>query len=165
MGRSLRDGAKLVLGGRRFRPSGLPGYFFQPTILSDVRPGSVPTREEILGPVITVTPVADAIEAIRFAGDPGIIFGASIYTRDPEAVKAALGSVKCGALRINDRPANDFPGPFGSMRHGGLGHARRIARAGAIQTPEEVRVAATPGPKSWWFPYGARLLPEGWGTR
>ena len=155
VGRSLRDGAKLVL----------PGYFFQPTILSDVRPGSVPTREEILGPVITVTPVADAIEAIRFAGDPGIIFGASIYTRDPEAVKAALGSVKCGALRINDRPANDFPGPFGSMRHGGLGHARRIARAGAIQTPEEVRVAATPGPKSWWFPYGARLLPESWGTR
>ncbi|MGO9992215.1 MAG: aldehyde dehydrogenase family protein [Steroidobacteraceae bacterium] len=165
VGRSLRDGAKLVLGGRRFRPSGLPGYFFQPTILSDVRPGSVPTREEILGPVITITPVADAIEAIRFAGDSGIAFGASIFTRDPEAAKQALGSVKCGALRINDPPTNDFPGPFGSMRHGGLGRARRTARAGAIQMPEELRVAATPGPKSWWFPYGARLLPEGWGAR
>jgi succinate-semialdehyde dehydrogenase / glutarate-semialdehyde dehydrogenase len=58
VGRTLRDGATLILGGRRFRPSGLPGHFFQPTILTNVRPGSVPTREEILGPVITITPVS-----------------------------------------------------------------------------------------------------------
>ena len=45
VGRALREGAKLILGGRRFRPSGLPGHFFQPTILTEVRAGSVPTAK------------------------------------------------------------------------------------------------------------------------
>lgn len=150
VGRSLREGARLVLGGRRFRPSGLPGHFFQPTILADVRPGSLPTHEEILGPVVTITPVRHAIDAIRAAGAPAGAGRACIFTRDSAALRHALGSVERGVLRINDPPTNDFPGPFGSMRHGGLCHARLDA----------LPVAAAPGPKSWWFPYAARALPE-----
>jgi acyl-CoA reductase-like NAD-dependent aldehyde dehydrogenase len=68
VGRALRAGARLILGGRRFRPSGLPGHFFQPTILTNVPAGSAPTREEILGPVITLTPVDDVADALELAG-------------------------------------------------------------------------------------------------
>src|SRR5277367_5182893 len=68
VGRALRAGARLILGGRRFRPSGLPGHFFQPTILSNVSTGSAPTTEEILGPVITLTPVNDVADVLELSG-------------------------------------------------------------------------------------------------
>jgi acyl-CoA reductase-like NAD-dependent aldehyde dehydrogenase len=143
VGRSLRDGAKLILGGRRFRPSGLPGHFFQPTILTDVRAGSVPTREEILGPVITITPVADAAEAIRGAGEAGPGFGAWIYTRDAKAVRKVLESAKGGTFRINDPASGPDAGPF----------------CGMLSRPN-LEVALAMERKPWWFPYANRPLPR-----
>jgi len=65
----VKDGATLNLAGGMSRPAGLPGHFFQPTMLTDVRHGSVATREEIFGPVAVDHYVADADEAIRFAND------------------------------------------------------------------------------------------------
>lgn len=163
VGRSLRDGATLILGGRRFRPSGLPGHFFQPTILANVRPGSVPTREEILGPVITITPVADTAEAIRLAGESGSGFGtsrfaASIYTSDPAVAMQAVDSVKAGTFRINDPATGADAGPFGAMRHAGIRRALGGERAGTLQQPKQVQVAEAMQRKPWWFPYRNRSL-------
>jgi succinate-semialdehyde dehydrogenase/glutarate-semialdehyde dehydrogenase len=143
VGRSLRDGAKLILGGRRFRPSGLPGHFFQPTILTDVRAGNVPTREEILGPVITITPVADAAEAIRGASGAGPGFGAWIYTRDSKGVRKLLESAKGGRFRINDPASGPDAGPFCGM----------LSRS-------NLEVALAMERKPWWFPYANRPLPR-----
>src|ERR1700722_2842738 len=72
VGRVLRAGAKLILGDRRFKPSGLPGHFFQPTLLM-LRDGA-PAPEAISGPVITMTPVRDLAEALRLAGAAGVGF-------------------------------------------------------------------------------------------
>jgi len=143
VGRSLREGAKLILGGRRFRPSGLPGHFFQPTILASVPAGGVPTREEILGPVITVTPVTDASEAARFS-ESGALGGATIYTSDPQAAMKLLPSGKPGVNRINDPPVGNA-GPFGGMRHSDI----RQLLGGDAQD----YVAAVVQRKTWWFPY------------
>jgi acyl-CoA reductase-like NAD-dependent aldehyde dehydrogenase len=143
VGRSLREGAKLILGGRRFRPSGLPGHFFQPTILASVPAGGVPTREEILGPVITVTPVADAAEALRLSESDDRC-GASIYTSDPQAAAQLLPSGRAATLRINDPPAGNA-GPFGLMRHGDLRHWL------GNDAPEHA--APFVQRKAWWFPY------------
>jgi acyl-CoA reductase-like NAD-dependent aldehyde dehydrogenase len=143
VGRSLRAGAKLILGGRRFRPSGLPGHFFQPTILTDVRPGSVPTCEEIAGPVISVTPVADAAEAIRLAGASGSqLSGASIYTNSPEAALKMLESVNTGLFRINDPATGHGAGPLGGAHRGGI-----------LRPPKQVEIARVMEQKPWWFPY------------
>jgi acyl-CoA reductase-like NAD-dependent aldehyde dehydrogenase len=148
VGRALRAGAKLILGGRRFRPSGLPGHFFQPTILTDVRPGSVPTREEIAGPVITVTPVADVAEAIRLAHDSGPLVGASIYTADSAAAAKTLASVAGGVFRINDPAADEATGPFAGMRHAGI---RRTL--GAEGQHKHIVAAPELRRRAWWFPY------------
>lgn len=78
---AVKDGARLKLGGRTFRPWGLPGHFFQPTILTDVRRASAGTREPIAGPVLVIIPVADAAEAIGFAIDDEPR-NAAIYTND-----------------------------------------------------------------------------------
>jgi aldehyde dehydrogenase (NAD+) len=127
VGRMLRQGAKLILGGRRFRPSGLPGHFFQPTILTDVKPGSVPMREQLLGPVITVTPVADLAEALRcwaeFRSSPAISpAAASIYTDDVETAGRLLEEMDGGFFRIND-PSVAGLGPFSGLRHRGIRQA------------------------------------------
>jgi len=156
VGRSLREGAKLILGGRRFRPSGLPGHFFQPTILSDVRAGSVPTREEILGPVITITPVIDAAEALRLARGSAPGCGASIYTRDPQAAVMAVEPLESGMFRINDPASGNALGPFGGMRHRGILRELGGADVEVFQRSKYLRVAEAPQRKSWWFPYGAR---------
>ncbi len=156
VGRSLREGAKLILGGRRFRPSGLPGHFFQPTILSNVRPGSVPAREEILGPVLTITPVAGAAEALRLARVSAPGCGAAIYTDDPQAATMALQSLESGMFRINDPACADSLGPFGGMRHRGILRELGGADPGSLERSLCLEVAAAPERKPWWFPYAAR---------
>jgi len=161
VGRTLRAGAKLILGGRRFRPSGLPGHFFQPTILTDVKPGSVPMREEILGPVITVTPVTDLAQALEFwrefassrAVSPA---GASIHTGDAEAAVRAVESMAGGFFRIND-PSLGALGPFSGLRHRGIRLAlgadpEDVSARGAKQ----VEISRTIERKPWWFPYADR---------
>ena len=166
VGRMLRQGAKLILGGRRFRPSGLPGHFFQPTILTDVKPGSVPMREQLLGPVITVTPVADLAEALRwwteFRSSPAISpAGASIYTDDPETAGSLLQEMGGGFFRIND-PSVAGLGPFSGLRHRGireaLGAEPHVSRNDRTNRAQFVgaQFARAIERKPWWFPYADR---------
>ena len=142
VGRALREGAKLILGGRRFRPSGLPGYFFQPTILSNVPAGSVPIREEIMGPVVTISSVADLAQAFRMsAAGPRCV-----YTCDPQAAVSLLNNSELADIRIND-PLAGASGPFSGMHHAEI---HRLL--GAAAAPVAARVERRP----WWFPYQAR---------
>lgn len=151
VGRTLRAGAKLILGGRRFRPSGLPGHFFQPTILADVPARSTPVSEEILGPVITLTPVIDLAEALELAGEAAAPARAWIYTGDPPAVSRAVQARSGAACFIND-PGDSAAGPFGGLRPGRILAA--LAPETARNLPSRVeRMSAVIAPKPWWFPY------------
>ena len=151
VGRALRAGARLILGGRRFRPSGLPGHFFQPTILGNVPAGSAPTREEILGPVITLTPVNDLADALELAGRAAAPARAWIYTGDPDAATRSVQTRDSGTIFIND-PGDSNAGPFGGLRPG-----RVLAALAALPAqnplPRIVRTGAAIEPKPWWFPY------------
>jgi acyl-CoA reductase-like NAD-dependent aldehyde dehydrogenase len=112
---AAKNGARLKFGGRCFRPWGLPGHFFQPTILTDVRPGSAAIRDEMLGPVLSITPVADLEEAIRFAKDQGCGTRTSIYTATPELATRARESLRGGTFSINDAVDGDAA-RLGGMR-------------------------------------------------
>jgi len=150
VGRALRAGAKLILGGRRFRPSGLPGHFFQPTILADVPARSAPASEEVLGPVITLTAVRDLAEALELSRAAAAPAHAWIYTADPEAATRGVEARSGDACFIND-PGEPKAGPFGGLRPG-----RILAALGAptpTRTARAARVSARVVPKPWWFPY------------
>jgi len=151
VGRTLRAGAKLILGGRRFRPSGLPGHFFQPTILADVPARSTPVSEEILGPVITLTPVSDLAQALELSGEAAAPVRAWIYTGDPEAVGRGMQARSGARCFIND-PGDLRAGPFGGLRSGRILAA--LVPEAAHNLPSRVeRVSAVIAPKPWWFPY------------
>jgi acyl-CoA reductase-like NAD-dependent aldehyde dehydrogenase len=154
--RALNEGATLKLGGKTFRPPGLPGHFFQPTILSDVRHGSLPTREEIFGPVLSITTVADADEAIRFANDSEYGLGASIYTKDLATAMRAMESIKAGTFWINDPLTDNDAAPFGGMRHSGIGRELGSEGLDAFREPKHVHLDWVMERKPWFFPYRDR---------
>jgi succinate-semialdehyde dehydrogenase/glutarate-semialdehyde dehydrogenase len=164
VGRVVRAGAKLILGGRRFKPSGLPGHFFQPTLLM-LREGG-PAPEAISGPVITMTPVHDLAEGLRLASAAGTGFGASIYTRDVRAA-CELTRPHPGTFRINDPPRPGAAGPFSGLRQrlirDALGIAEQARSTESVEPLEfgagalELEAAPAMEPKPWWFPYADRI--------
>jgi acyl-CoA reductase-like NAD-dependent aldehyde dehydrogenase len=154
--RAVADGATLGLGGERFRPLGLPGHFFQPTILTHVPHGSVATREEIFGPVLAITQVTDAEEAIRLANDSEYGLGASIYTKDLATAMHAMESIKAGTFWINDPLTDNDAAPFGGMRHSGIGRELGPEGLDAFREPKHVHMDWLMERKPWFFPYRER---------
>jgi acyl-CoA reductase-like NAD-dependent aldehyde dehydrogenase len=99
-----------VLGGFRFRPSGLRGNWLQPTILADVRQGALPMREEMAGPVITVSAYADDAELLAAVDDAAGPFGISLYGADDDELCAFAAPIQASAVWIN-LPQSDFVAP------------------------------------------------------
>jgi acyl-CoA reductase-like NAD-dependent aldehyde dehydrogenase len=154
----VKDGATLSVAGKMSRPTGLPGHFFQPTILTDVRHGSLATREEIFGPVLSITTVADADEAIRFANDSEYGLGASIYTKDLATAMRAMESIKAGTFWINDPLTDNDAAPFGGMRHSGIGRELGAEGLDAFREPKHVHLDWVMERKPWFFPYRDRKV-------
>jgi acyl-CoA reductase-like NAD-dependent aldehyde dehydrogenase len=158
--RAIEQGAKLLLGGKRIHPDGLKGHFYAPTILTDVKHGSLPTTEEIFGPVISITVANDADEAIRMANDSNYGLGASIYTNNLEIAMRAMENIKAGTFWINDPLTDNDAGPFGGMRWSGIGRELGAEGLDAFREPKHVHIDYVMERKSYWFPYQERKLPH-----
>jgi betaine-aldehyde dehydrogenase len=159
-GEALEEGAKLLLGGRRVHPGGLQGHFFEPTILSGVRHGSLPTREEVFGPVLSLTVARTADEAIAMANDSPYGLGASVYTNDLELAMRAMQEIKAGTFWINDPLTDNDAAPFGGMRWSGIGRELGEEGLDAFREPKHVHLDYVMEKKSYWYPYSERPVPE-----
>ena len=115
---SVRHGARVLTGGR---PRGGPGYFYEPTVLSNVRPGMPAYDEEIFGPVASVIVARDADDAVRIANDSCFGLGASIWTRDVERAELLAQRIEAGDVHINDVVKSDPRLPFGGVKRSGYG--------------------------------------------
>ena len=115
---SLDAGARLLLGGKSI-PG--PGYFYEPTIISDVRAGMSLYREETFGPVSTIIPVKDTDEAIGVANDSEFGLGASLWTNDLTRGEHLARQIESGAVFINGMTVSDPRLPFGGIKRSGYG--------------------------------------------
>ncbi|HEX3234956.1 MAG TPA: aldehyde dehydrogenase family protein [Gemmatimonadales bacterium] len=157
---SVRQGATVALGGRRIQPGGLRGHYLEPTVLTGVRQGSLPTTEEIFGPVLSVTVARDADEAIALANDSRYGLGASIFTASLETAMRAMENIKAGTFWVNDPLTDNDAGPFGGMRWSGVGRELGEEGLDAFREPKHVHIDYVMERKYYWYPYRARPIPE-----
>lgn len=116
--RTMAQGAELLLGGGR--RSGR-GYFFEPTVLSEVRPEMPAGCEEVFGPVAALLKARDAGEAIRIANSSPFGLGASLWTGDLGRARDLAGQIEAGQVFINGMVASDPRLPFGGIKKSGYG--------------------------------------------
>ncbi|WP_236660045.1 NAD-dependent succinate-semialdehyde dehydrogenase [Sphingopyxis jiangsuensis] len=129
-------GARLIAGGEL--PEG-PGYFYPPTLLAEVAPGSRLLDEEIFGPVAPVQRFACEAEAVTAANATPYGLAAYAYTADLDRALRLHDELDVGMLGINSGLVSDPAAPFGGVKHSGLG------REGGTEGIEEyvsVRYAA-----------------------
>jgi len=115
---SVRLGARTLTGGKRLDGG---GYYFQPTVLSNVRPGMPAYHEETFGPVAAVIRVEDAEDALRVANDTDFGLGSAIWTADVGRAKKLAERVEAGLVFVNGMVASDARLPFGGVKRSGYG--------------------------------------------
>ncbi|MBP1610647.1 MAG: NAD-dependent succinate-semialdehyde dehydrogenase, partial [Acidobacteria bacterium] len=115
---SVRQGAVILLGGKRCEGT---GYFFEPTVLTDVRPDMSVGCEEVFGPVAALMRAKDTEEAIRLANQTPYGLGSSLWTSDLENAKRLARKIEAGQVFINGIVASDPRLPFGGIKRSGYG--------------------------------------------
>src|SRR5438067_5132562 len=115
---SVSRGARAGAGGQRVQGD---GYYCEPTVLTNVRPGMPAYHEETFGPVAAVIRVKDADDALRVANDSDFGLGSNIWTSDVERAKKLAEQVEAGLVFINGMVASDARLPFGGVKHSGYG--------------------------------------------
>ncbi len=116
---SIEKGAKLLLGGVIPAKN---GFYYPPTILTDVVKGMPAYDEEIFGPVIAIIHAQDEESAIRMANDNIYGLGAAIFTKDTKrGEKIAVEQIQAGTCVINTFVASDPRLPFGGIKKSGYG--------------------------------------------
>jgi aldehyde dehydrogenase (NAD+) len=118
------EGAEVALGGERATGDGLDsGWFFQPTILRDVRPGSRLACEEVFGPVLSVMRFSDLDEAVSINNEVPYGLSSAIYTRDVLAAFRAMTELDNGITYVNAPTIGaEAHLPFGGVKATGNGH-------------------------------------------
>ena len=119
-----RNEAVLSLGGERATGEGLDdGWFYQPTIFTDVAPGSRLATEEIFGPVLSVLRFRELDEAIAINNEVRYGLSSSIYTMDVRASFRALAELDNGITYVNAPTIGaEAHLPFGGVKETGNGH-------------------------------------------
>ncbi|MDT5203575.1 MAG: aldehyde dehydrogenase [Mycobacterium sp.] len=115
---AIDDGAKLVAGGGR--PAGLDrGFYFEPTILTEVTPNSVIAQEEVFGPVLSVLRYRGDDEAVQIANNSRYGLSGAVWGDDADRALAVARRVRTGQITVN----GFGPGgaPFGGFGQSGIG--------------------------------------------
>ncbi|CAL2056770.1 Aldehyde dehydrogenase [Streptomyces murinus] len=117
---ALADGARAAAGGQ---PLDGPGYFFAPTILTDVPPDSPVVTEEQFGPVLPVLPYRSLDEAIDAANGTGFGLGGSVWGTDLDRAETVAERLECGTAWINHHAELSLAQPFAGIKNSGVGVA------------------------------------------
>ncbi|MBD0373042.1 MAG: aldehyde dehydrogenase family protein, partial [Pyrinomonadaceae bacterium] len=112
------DGGRLIAGGGS---DGEQGFFIEPTVIADVKPGDRIEQEEIFGPVLAVIRAKDFDEALKIANDTEYGLTGAVYTNDPAKIERAIREFHVGNLYINRKCTGALVGvhPFGGFNMSG----------------------------------------------
>ncbi len=149
---AVQKSAKVIHGGKRQEGK---GYFFQPTILTDVDHSMKIMKEETFGPVLPIMIVDSVEEAIQLANDSEFGLSAYGWTSDPDTALKMKEELLAGIVMINDATSawGEPKAPWGGFKKSGIGRTRSM-----FGLMEMVQVKYVSAEKSsarsnlWWFP-------------
>ena len=145
-------GARIARGGR-IPPRLSRGWFYEPTIMSDVTPDMMIMREEAFGPVAAVRRCADLDEAIRLANQSDYGLGASIFTTNLESAMRAAEECEAGTVWVNNPLIDNDALPFGGWKRSGIGVVLGREGLDVFRRPKTVVIDRAPRIQDWWYPY------------
>ncbi|NEC90618.1 aldehyde dehydrogenase [Streptomyces sp. SID12501] len=109
-----------LAGIRGEAPAG-PGFWFPPTVLTDVDPHARVAVEEVFGPVAVVLPFDDEADAVALANGTDYGLSGSIWTRDVGRALRVSQAVRAGNLSVNSHSSVRYSTPFGGFKQSGIG--------------------------------------------
>lgn len=116
--KSVDAGARLLTGGKRLERA---GYYYAPTVLTDIHKDSPAYSEELFGPVASLFRARDIDEAIRIANDSMFGLGSSAWTNTEAEREQFIDEIEAGSVFINGMVASDPRLPFGGVKNSGYG--------------------------------------------
>lgn len=151
---AIQKGAKILIGGTR--PEGTSGYFYSPTVLTEVDHSMQVMREETFGPVMPIMVVDSVDEAIQLANDSRYGLSASVWTMDVNLAMDVAHKMETGTVTVNDLifTFGAVECAWGGTKESGIGrvHAvqglREVCNVKHISFERGKRVS-----KTWWYPY------------
>ncbi|MFQ6109214.1 MAG: aldehyde dehydrogenase family protein [Candidatus Aminicenantales bacterium] len=155
-----QKGARILWGGKRIE--GLPGYFYQPTVLTDVNHSMKIMTEETFGPVLPIMSVSDPEEAVALANDSIYGLTASVWTRNRKMAFHVAEKLETGTVTVNDHMFS-FEEPaaiWGGIKQTGIGHSHGIY---GLQDLVNIKFTSQDFTRNksllWWFPY-EKIFPQ-----
>jgi succinate-semialdehyde dehydrogenase / glutarate-semialdehyde dehydrogenase len=115
---SVGAGAKVLTGGKR---ADRPGYFYEPTVLTDIPQNAPAYREEVFGPVALMFRIHNPVEAVTLANDSVFGLGSSVWTNDAGEQEFLVRELESGMVFVNAMVASDPRLPFGGVKRSGFG--------------------------------------------
>ncbi len=137
--RAVAAGATLATGGEKVGP----GYFYTPTLLTNVDPDSEIAQEEVFGPVLVLIPHDGDDDAVRIANNSIYGLSGSVYSASEERALGVARRIRTGTVSVNGGAWFGPDVPFGGYKQSGVG--REMGKAG-LEEFLEVKALAAPVP-------------------
>lgn len=117
--RAIAAGANVAAGGKTIEQNG--GYFYAPTILSNVTPDMEVARDEVFGPVLAVIPYDTPDEALQICNDVEFGLSACLYSEQTPIVERFIAEAESGMLHVNCGSFPEDHAPFVGVKNSSLG--------------------------------------------
>ena len=116
---AVSKGAKIVTGGKK--PKSLKGFYFEPTLLTDIKTKMRVWQEEVFGPVLPIVTFKTEEEAVKLANDSIYGLGSYVYAKDLKRAQRVAEKIESGMVSVNATNYVLPMNPFGGYKNSGMG--------------------------------------------
>ncbi|MEY1556688.1 aldehyde dehydrogenase family protein [Yoonia sp. R2331] len=134
-------GVRLVTGGHSLHDA---GSYMAPTIFDDVRPSDAIFRDEVFGPVLTVTTFDTEAEAIALANDSDLGLAAGVWTSNFDRANRMVRDLQAGVVHVNTYGGTDVTVPMGGVKQSGYGYDRSLRALDQVSHMKTAWMAVAP---------------------